>query len=288
VVDKIRAALVRRVLDLLEGVAKDRPDDYQRFWMAFGQVLKEGLVEDMANRERIAKLCRFRSTQELEQPKVSLEDYVARMKEDQTGIFYIAADHPNVARSSPHLEGYASRGYEVLFLTDPVDEWWVLQFSEFAGKHFISVARGAAEFEAKVETAEEARAEAAFGEVLPRLAQHLTGKISAARLSKRLTESPACLVLTEHGMSRRLDELLRNSGRVSGPTMHPILELNSKHPLIERLQKAGESEFADLAELLYGQALLAEGGQLEDPAGFVKRLNRILLGDSARSSIILT
>lgn len=287
-VDKIRTALVRRVLDLLENLAKDRPDDYQRFWTAFGQVLKEGLVEDFANRERIAKLCRFRSTQETEQAKVSLEDYVARMPADQTGIYYLTADHPNVARSSPHLEGYSSRGYEVLFLTDPVDEWWVLQFPEFAGKALISVSRGAAEFESKVETPDQARDEVAFNDILLRLTQQLTGKISAARLSKRLTESPACLVLSEQGMSRRLDDLLRHSGRVSGPTAHPVLELNSKHPLVDRLQKAGEGEFGDLAELLYGQALLAEGGQLEDPAGFVKRLNRILLGESSRPSIILT
>jgi molecular chaperone HtpG len=288
-VDKIRGALTKRVLDMLDELARDKPEDYATFWKNFGAVLKEGVVEDPVNRERIAKLLRFATSRSDDKPNVSLDEYVGRMKEDQKAIYYLSADSVVAAKASPHLEGYRARDLEVLLLTDRIDEWLVMHLTEFAGKKLQSCAQGAADFTPKVETAEAQQRQEALKPVLDRLKSTLHGRIAEARVSARLTESPACLIAPEHGLSRRLQELLKQSGDREGlPEAAPILEINPKHPLVERLESANDAKFHDLAVVLYGQAVLAEGGQLEDPAGFVRSLNTLVLGDGDKPSIILT
>ncbi|MDE2148297.1 MAG: molecular chaperone HtpG [Gammaproteobacteria bacterium] len=287
VVEKLHAALTKRALDLVEELASDRPDDYAKFWKLFGAVLKEGLVEDAANRERIARLCRFASTAHPDGQSVSLDDYIARMKPDQSGIYYLAADNLATAKASPHLEGFRARGFEVLLLTDRVDEWVALHLTEYAGKPLLSCARGAADLGGKIETAGKTAEQAKYGPVCERLGKLLDGRVESVRLSQRLTESPACLVAPEHGLSRRLEQMLKQAGQ-SAPEFRPVLEINAGHPLAQRLTDADPTEFADLGELLYGQAVLAEGGRLEDPAGFVKRLNALILhGAGDKPSIII-
>ncbi|MDM4772168.1 molecular chaperone HtpG [Solimonas sp. SE-A11] len=286
-VDKIRAALVKRVLDLLEDLAEKRPEDYAKFWQAVGVVLKEGLVEDHANQERIARLCRFHSTAETTEQKVSLADYIARMPEGQDKIYYLSAESLAAAKGSPHLEGFRKRGFEVLLLSDRIDEWVVAHLTQFRDKKLESVARASKDIESKIETADKARHESEYAETLKRLGEVLQGRIEAARLSVRLTESPVCLVAGEQALSRRLEEILRKAGEAV-PGSLPVLELNPDHALVQRLRDtADDAAFADLAELLLGQAVLAEGGQLSDPAGFVQRLNRLLLEGAGPSRIVL-
>ncbi|WP_028007566.1 molecular chaperone HtpG [Solimonas flava] len=277
-VEKIRGALVKRVLDLLDDMAANKPDDYAKFWAAFGVVLKEGIVEDAANRERIARLCRFHSTAAPDQPEVSLEAYVARMPAEQGGIYYLTADTLAAARSSPHLEGFRARNFEVLLLVDRIDEWVVGHLNEFGGKKLESVSRASRDLESKIETPDKARLEGEYKDVLEHLQKTLGERVESVRLSSRLTESPSCLVAGEYALSRRLEEMLKRAGE-QAPSSRPILELNPTHPLVEKLKAtADEATFADLGELLFGQAVLAEGGQLDDPAGFVRRLNKLLLG----------
>lgn len=286
-VDKIRAALIKRVLDLLDDLALNKPDDFKTFWTQFGKVLKEGIVEDNGNRERIAKLLRFASTTTPDAQSVSLDEYVARMPAGQEKILYLTGESPSALRNSPHLEGFRKVGYEVLLLSDRIDEWVVGHLTEYQGKKLESAARGDAEAAGKIETFDKARHETEFKDVLERLPAALNSRIASARVSARLTESPSCLVAPEHGLSRQLLEILKQSGE-SAPDIKPILELNPEHPLVQRLKETSgdETAFADLAEILYGQAVLAEGGQLEDPAGFVKRLNKLILGQGA-SKILL-
>ena len=282
-VDKIKAALVKRVLDLLDDLAKNKPDDYATFWQTFGNVLKEGLVEDHANRERIAKLCRFASTLSTDKQDATLDAYIERMPAEQKAIYYITADTLATARSSPHLEGFKARGFEVLLLTDRIDEWVVGHLREYGGKTLESVARASKDLESAIETPEKAQLEGEFKELLERLQAALGDRVESVRLSSRLTESPSCLVAGEHAMSRRMEELLRRAGEAA-PGARPILEINARHPLVEKLRGAGSDEaFSDLGELVYGQAVLAEGGQLDDPAGFVRRLNKLLLGGASTS-----
>ncbi|MFP5306871.1 MAG: molecular chaperone HtpG [Gammaproteobacteria bacterium] len=277
-VEKIRSAVTKRVLDLLDELASTRPEDYAKFWATFGPVLKEGLVEDAGNRERIAKLCRFHSTTQTEKPEATLDAYVGRMAEGQDKIYFLTAETLAAARSSPHLEGFRAKGYEVLLLVDRIDEWVVAHLTEYQGKPLESVARASKDVESKIETPEKARLEGEYRDVLERAQKLLGARVEAVRLSARLTESPSCLVASEHGLSRRLEELLKRAGE-HVPASKPILELNGGHPLVERLKEAADdAAFGDLVELLYGQAVLAEGGQLEDPAGFVKRLNALVLG----------
>lgn len=285
--EKIKAALVKRVLDLLDDMAQNRPEDYASFWTTFGSVLKEGLVEDQAHHARIAKLLRMASTRETEGAKVSLTDYIARMAEGQKSIYFLTADSLAAAKASPHLEGFAKQGYEVLLLTERVDEWVATHLHEFETKPFKSVTQGAAELDDPIDTADKVQQDASFKDVLERAAKALDGRVQEVVLSKRLTESPSCLVSPDYGMSRRLEKLLAQAGEQM-PGVKPILELNAGHPLVLRLKDArDEMLFADLAELLLGQAQLAEGGQLDDPAAFVKRLNRMVLGQPEVSRIIL-
>ncbi len=284
-VDKIRNALVKRVLDMLDELASQRPDDYAKVWTLFGPVLKEGIVEDPANRERIAKLCRFHSSAQADSALVSLDEYLARAAEGQDKIYYLSAENLIAARNSPHIEGFRAKGFEVLLLIDRIDEWVVSHLTEYAGKRLESVARASKDVESRIETADKARQDSEYREALERVQQVLGERVESVRLSARLVDSPSCLVAGEHALSRRLEEILRRSGEAL-PVSKPILELNPKHPLIERLKAAEGDALADLAELLLGQAVLAEGAQLEDPAGFVRRLNKLILSQP-QSRILL-
>jgi len=218
---------------------------------------------------------------------VTLADYVARMPEGQDKIYYLGAESLAAARGSPHLEGFRKRGFEVLLLIDRVDEWVVAHLTQFDGKKLESVARASKDIESKIETTDKARHEAEYADTLKRVEQVLKGRIEAARLSVRLTESPVCLVAGEQALSRRLEEMLKRAGEAV-PSSLPVLELNPDHALVQRLREtSADVDFADLAELLLGQAVLTEGGQLEDAAAFVQRLNRLLLQGASEGRILL-
>ncbi|MCG1055493.1 molecular chaperone HtpG [Mycetohabitans sp. B5] len=281
-VKAIRDGVTKRVLSMLEELAGADDDagkqKYATFWREFGQVLKEGLGEDFANRERIAKLLRFASTQtDSAEQNVSLADYVARMKPEQTKIYYVTADSWQAARNSPHLEVFRKKGVEVLLLTDRVDEWMLSFLHEFDGKPLASVARGDLDLGALND--EEKKAQEKVGEDLKPLVERmkdvLKEKAKDVRLTFRLTDSPSCLVADDGEMSGYLQRLLKAAGQ-KAPDFHPILEVNPEHALIKRLSPDA-ADFADWCHLLFDQALLAEGGALDDPASFVKRTNTLLL-----------
>jgi molecular chaperone HtpG len=290
-VEKIKAALVKRTLDLLEDLAANKPEEYAEFWKTFGTVLKEGIIDDPGNKVRIAKLLRFHSTAESgDAPNVTLEAYVSRMKADQKAIYYLTADTLAAARNSPHLEGFRAKGMEVLLLTDRIDEWVAGHLHEFEGKPLANVASAAADVASAIETPEKAAAESAFKDTLDRLGKSLAGKIAGAQVSARLTDSPAVLIAGEFGLSLRMGRILKQAGQNNPFAALPILELNPKHPLVERLKDtADEQAFADLAHVLYDQAMLAEGGELDDPASFVRRVNKLIVeGLAAQPKIILS
>lgn len=290
-VEKIKSALVKRTLDLLDELAADKPAEYAEFWKTFGVVLKEGVIEDPGQKERVAKLLRLHSTAAAgEAAEVTLSDYVSRMKPDQKAIYYLTADSLTAARSSPHLEGFRARGLEVLLLTDRIDEWVAAHLHEFEGKSLANVSTAAADVTSAIETPEKAAAEGAYKDTLERLGKTLSGKIASAHLSGRLTDSPAVLVAGEFGMSLRMGRILKQAGQSNPFATLPILELNPKHPLVERLKDtADDRAFADLAYVLYDQAMLSEGGELDDPAVFVQRINRLIVeGLSAAPRIILS
>lgn len=279
-IDTIRTGLTRRILDML-GKLKDEPEKYATFWKEFGSVLKEGPAEDSANRERIAKLLRFSSTQtDKQEQEVSLEDYVARMKPGQTTIYYVIAETFAAAKSSPHLEVLRKKGIEVLLLSDRVDEWLMDHLHEFDGKSFRNVARGDLDLGA-VQTEEEKKAQEDLskehGALVERLKKSLGDNVSDVRVTSRLADSPACLVLGEHDLGMQMRRILEAAGQ-QAPVAKPLLEINPTHPLLARLEAtAEEPAFDDLAMLLFEQATLADGGQLAEPAAFVQRLNRLLL-----------
>jgi molecular chaperone HtpG len=280
IVETIRAASVKRVLGLLEDLAKQQPDKYATFWKEFGRAFKEGVVEDAANKDRIAALLRFASThRDEEEQTVSLADYVGRMKSGQDAIYYVVADGFSAARHSPHLEIFRKTGVEVLLMYDRVDEWVLSALTEFEGKPLRSVAKGDLDLGVLAgEAAKPAEALAdAFKPLIERIQDALKERASAVRLTQRLTDSPACLVSDEHGMSTNLERLLKASGQKI-PSMKPVLEINPNHPIVERLkEETDDSRFADWSHTLFDQATLAEGGQLDDPATFVKRLNSLML-----------
>jgi len=276
-VNAIREGAARRVLGLLEDLAQNRKDDYAKFWAEFGQVLKEGVGEDAANRERIAKLLRFASTTG-DALSVSLAEYAARMKEGQKSIFYVTADSLDAARSSPHLEIFRKKGIEVLLLTDRVDEWMLSFLDAFDGKPLASVAKGDLDLGELADAGEkEAREKVAgeFKELVGRVKDALGDAVSDVRITLRLTDSPACLVAESDAMSQHLQRLLKGAGQ-KAPASKPILELNPQHPLVGRLKSESDDGLKEWSMLLLDQAALAEGGQLEDPAAFVKRMNRML------------
>jgi len=281
IIDTIRAGSVKKVLGLLADLAKNEPAKYASFWKGFGAALKEGPGEDYANREQLAKLFRFASTHDdSADQRVSLEDYVARMQEGQDKVYYIVADSPAAAKHSPHLEIFRKKGIEVLLMYERVDEWLMAHLTEFEGKSLQSVAKGALDLD-KIASEEEKQAqqqaEDAFKDLLGRAKEALGDKVNEVRVSQRLTDSPACLVVDEHAMSAHLERLLRDAGQAI-PGSKPNLELNTGHPLVTRLKEEQDpARFADWTHLLFEQAMLAEGGQLEDPASFVQRLNGLLL-----------
>jgi len=277
-VKSIREGSTKRVLSMLEDLANSedagRKEQYASFWREFGAVLKEGVGEDHANRERLARLLRFASTHADE--GVSLADYVGRMKEGQEAIYYITADTLAAARHSPQLEIFRKKGIEVLLLTDRVDEWMLSHLFEFEDKPLRSVAKGGVDLGTLQDEAEKKQAEAvaeAFRPVLERLKEALKGRAKDVRVTTRLVDSPACLVVEEGDMSGHLARLLKQAGQ-EAPSSQPILEVNAEHALVRRLD--GSERFDDLAQVLFDQAVLAEGGQLEDPAGYVRRVNALL------------
>lgn len=280
-IDSMRSALTRRVLDLLAKLAAEDTEKYAAFWKEFGTVLKEGPAEDFANREKIAKLLRFSSTHTGKpEQDVSLDDYVSRMKSGQDKIYYVIADSFTAARSSPHLEVLKSKGVEVLLLSDRVDEWLMDHLREFGGKQFRNVARGDLDLSA-VESGEEKTSREELSKdnaaLVERMQKALAEHVSAVRVSTRLSDSPAVLVLGEHDMSAQMRKIFEASGQKM-PASKPTLEINPSHLLLKRLAGLPDGEgFSDLATLLHEQALLADGAQLPEPAAFVQRLNRLLL-----------
>ena len=290
-VEKIKSALVKRSLDLLEDLAANKPEEYAEFWKTFGAVLKEGIIDDPGQKDRIAKLLRFHSTAVSgDAPEVTLAQYLSRAKSDQKSIYYLTADTLAAARNSPHLEGFRAKEMEVLLLTDRIDEWVAGHLHEFEGKTLVNVASTAADAGSAIETPEKAAAETAFKGTLERLGKTLSGKVASAQMSARLTDSPAVLVAGEFGVSLRMGRILKQAGQKNPFATLPILELNPKHPLVERLRDTtDEAAFADLANVLYDQAMLAEGGELDDPAIFVRRINRLIVdGLAAQPKIILS
>jgi molecular chaperone HtpG len=280
-VEAIRSASIKKILGLLEDLAKNDQEKYGKFWREFGRVLKEGPAEDFANRERIAKLLRFASTHsDSEEQNVSLDEYIARMKEGQDKIYYITGETFAAAKHSPHLEVFRKQGIEVLLLSDRIDEWLVGNLPEVDGKALQSVAKGALDLgklEDKDSVEEIKKAEEQYQGLLERMKQVLGDKVKEVRISHRLTQSPACLVVEEHDMGTSLRNLLKAAGH-DIPKVVPIIEINPAHSLVARLNDEPDAQrFEDWVTILFDQALLAEGGQLEDPAGFVRRLNELLL-----------
>ena len=278
-IEAIRAGCSKKVLGLLEDVAENRQEDYARFWGEFGRVLKEGVAEDPANREKIAGLLRFASTHaDTDEENVALAGYIGRMKEGQEKVYYVTADSFTAAKHSPHLEIFRKKGIEVLLLSDRVDEWVLGHLTEFQGKPLASVAKGGLDL-GKLEDAAEKQAQeeqaGAFKELVGKIQASLGDRVKEVRVTHRLTDSPACLVADEHEMGGNLARLLKAAGQ-KVPDSKPILEINPEHPVVQRL-KYEEKRFDDWSAVLFDQALLAEGGQLEDPAAFVRRVNALLL-----------
>ena len=281
-VDAIRTAVVKRLLGRLDELADKEPEQYATFWKEFGRVVKEGVSEDPANRDRIARLLRFASTRaDSGAQTVSLADYAARMPEGQDAIYYITADSLAAARNSPHLEIFRKKGIEVLLLHDRIDEWVTAHLTEFDGKPLQSVAKGDLDLgklagdDADAERKDKLAGD--FKPVLERIQKALGGRAAEVRLTDRLTESPACLVGDKDGISANLERMLRAAGQ-DVPDVPLVLEINPTHPMVERLKtETDEERFADWSRILFDQALLAEGGRLDDPAAFVKRLNALML-----------
>lgn len=281
-VKAIREGSTKRILGLLEDLAENRKEDYAKFWAEFGQVLKEGIGEDFANKERIAKLLRF-STTKSDAQAVSLAEYVGRMKDKQKAIYYLTADTLEAAKNSPHLEVFRKKDVEVLLLTDRIDEWMLSFLHEFDGKPLQSVAKGdldLGELADAAEKEEQAKVADEFKDLVAKVKGALGERVKDVRVTLRLTDSPACVVADRDAMSGHLARLLKAAGQ-KVPETKPILELNPHHPLVQRL-KSEEAKLAEWAALLLEQAILAEGGQLEDPATFVRRVNSLLLEASPK------
>lgn len=280
-IDTIRAGSVKKVLGLLEDLAQNEKEKYATFWTEFGRVLKEGVGEDAANKERIAKLLRFATTnRDTEEETASLADYVGRMKEGQEKIYYVTADSFAAAKNSPHLEIFRKKGVEVILLHDRVDEWLASHLTEFEGKPLQSVAKGELDLgklEDEAEKQQQEKDAGDFKELVGKIQDALGDKVKEVRVTHRLTGSPACLVADKHDMGAHLERLLKAAGQ-NVPHSKPVLEINPQHPILQRLKaEAAGERFGDWSHILFDQALLAEGGQLEDPASFVRRLNGLLL-----------
>ncbi len=283
-IDGIRSGCTRKVLSMLGDLAENDKEKYARFWENFGAVLKEGVGEDHANKEKIAGLLRFASTHnDTTEQNVSLADYIGRMKEGQEKIYFVTAETFNAAKNSPHLEIFRKKGIEVLLLSDRVDEWVVGHLTEFDGKHLQSVAKGGLDLgklEDEAEKQEAEKAADAYKELIDKVKASLGDKVKDVRVTHRLTDSPSCLVSDDYDPSGNLARMLKAAGQ-QVPNTKPILEINPQHPAVMRL-KYEETRFDDWAALLFEQATLAEGGQLDDPAGFVKRINDLMMALSVK------
>ena len=280
-IDSMRSALTKRVLDMLEKLSRDDAEKYQAFWDEFGQVLKEGPAEDFANREKILGLLRFTSTEsDGDHQDQSLGDYVGRMKEGQDKIYYLTAENYHTASRSPHLEVFRRKGIEVLLLHDRIDEWFMSHVTEFDGKPFQDVARASldlGDLEDEAEKEAQEKVEKEFEPLVDRIKSVVSDEVEEVKISHRLTDSPACLVFKDDEMGLQMRKILEAAGQ-SVPESKRIFEINPQHPLIERLDREeNEERFRDLAMVIYDQAALAEGSQLDDPAEYVARLNKLLL-----------
>jgi len=280
-IDAMRAALTKRVLDMLSKMAKNNPEDYAKFWDAFGEVLKEGPAEDFANREKVASLLRFASTHtDTSDQNQSLDEYIERMKDGQDKIYYVAAENFNTAKNSPHLEALRKKDIEVLLLSDRVDEWLMGHLVEYKDKQFQDVGKGQLDL-GELDTDEDKKAQEESAkqheDLVKRVQDVLEARVDNVRVTNRLTESPACLVVGEQDMGAQMRRILEQAGQAV-PESKPVFEVNPEHPLVVKLdQEADEDRFADLANILFDQAHLAEGGSLEDPAAYVAKLNKLLL-----------
>ncbi|MBD9416226.1 molecular chaperone HtpG [Pseudomonas sp. PDM16] len=285
VIDAMKSALTKRVLDMLEKLAKNEPEQYKQFWKAFGQVLKEGPAEDFANKEKIAGLLRFASTQGDDgEQSVGLADYIGRMKEGQDKVYFLTGETFAQIKNSPHLEVFRKKGIEVLLLTDRIDEWLMSYLTEFDGKHFVDVARGDLDL-GKLDSEEDKKAQEEVAKAKEGLLERLKGalgeQVAEVRVSHRLTDSPAILAIGEQDLGLQMRQILEASGQ-KVPDAKPIFEINPQHPLIEKLDaEADEDRFADLSHILFDQAALAAGDSLKDPAAYVQRLNKLLVELSA-------
>ncbi|MEN5367794.1 molecular chaperone HtpG [Stenotrophomonas sp. TWI273] len=285
VIDSMKSALTKRSLDMLEKLAKDKPEVYAGFWKQFGQVLKEGPAEDYGNREKIAGLLRFASTHDASgEPSVSLADYVGRMIEGQDKIYFLTGDSHTQVKDSPHLEVFRKKGVEVLLLTDRIDEWLMGYLTEFDGKSFVDVARGDLDLGA-LESAEDKQAQEAVAKdkqaLVDRIKTALGDDVADVRVSHRLTDSPAILAIGEQDLGLQMRQILEASGQ-KVPDSKPVFEFNPAHPLIAKLDQEGDAaRFDDLSRVLFDQAALAAGDTLKDPAAYVRRLNKLLLELSA-------
>jgi molecular chaperone HtpG len=280
-VKAIREGSTKRILSLLEDLAENKKDEYATFWAEFGQVLKEGTGEDSANLERIAKLLRFASTKDdSDAQTVTLEDYLARMKEGQETIYFVTADSYTAGRNSPHLEIFRKKGIEVLVLWDRVDEWMLSHLREFNAKKLVSVAKGGLDLEALADDEEKKhQTEVAeqFKPLVERLQESLKDRVKEVRVTLRLVDSPSCVVVGQNDLSPHLQRMLKAAGQ-EAPSILPVLEINPEHALVKRVQSASDASFNDWASLLFEQALLADGSSLPDPTAFVRRVNQLLLG----------
>jgi len=280
-VDSMKSALTKRALDMLTKLKKKDKEGYQKLWDEFGQVLKEGPAEDFTNREKIAKLLLFSSTQTNESVQnQSLEDYVSRMQDGQEKIFYIAGESFNTVKNSPHLEVFREKGIEVLLLSDRVDEWFISHLMEFDGKQFQDVTRGELDL-GKLDSDEDKKQQEESDKhaepLLKRIKESLGDQVAEVRTTHRLTDSPACLSIAENDMGAQMRKIMEATGQAM-PEFKPVFEINPEHPLVQKLdEESDEDRFSDLAAILFDQASLAEGGQLDDPASYIQRLNKLLL-----------
>ena len=276
VVDTIKKASVKRILSVLDKMSKNKPEDYSVFWKEFGMVIKEGVVEDFANKDKISNLLRFASTSnDTEEQTVSLKDYVGRMNKDQKNIYYVTADNYAAAKGSPHLEIFKEKNIEVLLLSDRVDEWLVANFGEFEEMSLKSIAKGDLEdLDSKEDKKKKEKTVKDYEKVITKVQKILENQVKEVKVSSRLSESPSCLVADENEMGGNMERIMKSLGQ-DVPDTKPILEINPDHPLVKKLKTKVDK---DLVKVLFDQAVLSEGGQIKEPAEFVKRMNKLMLG----------
>jgi molecular chaperone HtpG len=277
-ITSMRSALTKRILDMLKKMAKNKPEEYKTFWEGFGQVLKEGPADDFANKEKIAELFRFSSTHGDDNSQVvALDEYIERSAADQDKIYYLTAENYLTGSRSPHLEVFRKKGIEVLLMTDRVDEWMISHLSEFKGKTFEDITKGELNLDDEAAKKELEDAQKEHADLVERIKAKLGDKVEDVRLTNRLTDSPACLVVGKEDMGMQMRRMLEAAGQAL-PEAKRILEVNTDHPLIAKMDKqTDEDRFSEMVEVIYEQAQLAEGSQLQDPAGYVERMNKLLL-----------